>query len=142
MPDGTTNADYVSVHNYIYHPHSPNPADNKTWDAANPTAASKVDGLFGNFGLTWNNGLRGYTQDQLKILPRVTTETGVTIGGGATEEIQTANLVNIYLAPFKRGYAYTSAYILRDRTDEDGDQTYGSFGPAIRRAKRPSIFAT
>jgi hypothetical protein len=129
MPDGTTYADYANVHNYIYHPHSPNPADNKTWDAADPTSASRVDGLFGNFGLTWNNGFRGYNQDQLKILPRVTTETGVSIGGGVTEEIQAANLVNIYLAQFKRGYAYTSVYILRDRTDEDGDQTYGFFRP-------------
>jgi hypothetical protein len=77
MPDGTSCADYANVHNYIYHPHSPNPADNKTWDAADPTAASRVDGLFGNFGLTWNNGFRGYNHDQLKILPRVTTETGV-----------------------------------------------------------------
>jgi hypothetical protein len=129
MPDGTTYADYANVHNYIYHPHSPNPADNKTWNAADPTSASRVDGLYGNFGVTWNNHFRGYPQDQLNVLPRVTTETGVTIGGGVTEDIQAANLVNIYLAQFKRGYSYTSVYILRDRTDEEGDQTYGFFRP-------------
>ena len=60
MPDGTKYADYASVHNYIYHSHSPYPADNKTWRAADPTAASKVDGLFGNFGVTWARGFRGY----------------------------------------------------------------------------------
>jgi hypothetical protein len=121
MPDGTTYADYANVHNYIYHPHSPNSADNKTWDAADPTFASRPDGLYGNFGRTWNNGFKGYTQDQLNTLPRVTTETGRDDRRGVAEEIQAANLVNIYLAQFKRGYAYTSVYIRRDRTDDDGD---------------------
>jgi hypothetical protein len=81
MPDGTKYADYANVHNYIYHPHSRHPADNKTWDAADPTAASKVDGLFGNFGVTWARRFRGYTQEQLNTLPRVTTETGTKIEG-------------------------------------------------------------
>src|ERR1700712_1476978 len=129
MPDGTTYADYANVHNYIYHPHSPYPADNKTWDAADPTSASRVDGLYGNFGVTWNNHFKGYPQAQLNILPRVTTETGVTIGGGVTEDIQAANLVNIYLAQFKRVYSYMSVCILRDRTDEGGAHTYGFFRP-------------
>ena len=31
MPEGTKYADYANVHNYIYHPYSPYPADNKTW---------------------------------------------------------------------------------------------------------------
>ena len=59
MPDGTKYADYANVHNYIYHPHSPYLADNKTWHAADPTAASKVDGLFGNFGVTWARTVSG-----------------------------------------------------------------------------------
>jgi hypothetical protein len=129
MPDGTAYADYANVHNYIYHPNAPNPADNKTWDAADPTGASKVDGLFGNFGRTWARGFRGYSQRQLNSLPRVTTETGVATGGQITEEIQATNLVNIYLAQFARGYSYTSAYLLRDRTDEGGNQAYGFFRP-------------
>ncbi len=37
--------------------------------------------------------------------------------------------MNLYLAQFKRGYAYTSVYLLRDRTDEDGNQTFGFFRP-------------
>ena len=127
MPDGTKYADYANVHNYIYHPHSPYLADNKTWDAADPTAASKVDGLFGNFGVTWARRFRGYTQEQLNTLPRVTTETGTNIEGPVTEEIHGLNLMNLYLAQFKRGYAYTSVYLLRDRTDEDGNQSFGFY---------------
>ena len=129
MPDGTTYADYANVHNYVYHPHSPSPADNKTWDAADPTAASRVDGLFGNFGVTWSRRFRGYTQDQLDSLPRVTTETGTYIQGPVTEELQGLNLMNLYLAQFKRGYAYTSVYLLRDRTDEGGNQSFGFYRP-------------
>jgi hypothetical protein len=49
--------------------------------------------------------------------------------------------VNIYLAQFKRGYAYTLVYILRDRTDEDGDQTYGFFQPDYT-PRKAAIFAT
>jgi hypothetical protein len=127
MPDGTKYADYANVHNYIYHPNSPHPADNKTWDAADPTAASKVDGLFGNFGVTWASRFRGYTQEQLNTLPRVTTETGTNIEGPVTEEIHGLNLMNLYLAQFKRGYAHTSVYLLRDRTDEDGNQSFGFY---------------
>jgi hypothetical protein len=129
MPAGTKYAEYANVHNYIYHPHSPDPVDNKVWDAADPTAASRVDGLFGNFGITWAEGFRGYTQDRLDTLPRVTTETGTNIEGRITEALQGVNLLNVYLAQFKRGYAYTSVYLLRDRTDEEGNQTFGFFRP-------------
>src|SRR5665213_1447934 len=127
MPDGTKYADYANVHNYIYHRHSPYPADNKAWDAADPTAASRVDGLFGNFGITWARRFRGYDQEQLNSLPRVTTETGTSIAGAVTEEMQGLNLINMYLAQFKRGYAYTSVYLLRDRTDEGGNQSFGLY---------------
>jgi hypothetical protein len=127
MPDGTKYADTANVHNYIYHPHSRYPTDNKTWDAADPTAASRVDGLFGNFGVTWARRFRGYTQQQLDTLPRVTTETGARIEGPVTEELQGLHLMNMYLAQFTRGYAYTSVYLLRDRTDEDGNQAFGFY---------------
>jgi hypothetical protein len=127
MPNGTRYADYANVHNYLYHSHSPYPADNKTWLAADPTASSRVDGLFGNFGITWSRGFRGYEQQQLDTLPRVTTETGTAIAGPVTEEVQGLNLMSLYLAQFKRGYAYTSVYLLRDRTDEDGNQSFGFY---------------
>jgi hypothetical protein len=129
MPDGTTYADVANVHNYIYHPHAPHPADNKAWDAADPTAASRVDGLFGNFGVTWAKWFRGYGRQQLQTLPRVTTETGAKIEGPVTEEMHGRHLVNIYLAQFKRGYTHTAVYLLRDRTDEDGNQAFGFFRP-------------
>ena len=129
MPEGTKYADYANVHNYIYHRHSPYPSDNKTWDASDPGSTSKVDGLFGNVVFTWLRGFQGYSEEQAETLPRVTTETGVTIGGPVTEELQGLHLMNLYLAQYKRGYAYTSVYLLRDRTDEDGNQTFGFFRP-------------
>lgn len=127
MPDGTAYADFANVHNYIYHPGSPDLEDNKAWNAADPTAACKVDGLYGNYGVTWARRFRGYSQLDLLHLPRVTTETGCTIGGQITEEIQAHNLLNLYLDQFKRGWKYTSPYLLRDRTDEGGNQTFGFF---------------
>jgi hypothetical protein len=127
MPAGTAFADYANVHNYIYHPHSPRPMDNKVWNAADPSAASKVDGLFGNFGITWRRWFKGYPQSELDTLPRVTTETGALIEGPVTEELHALNLMNMYLAQFKRGYSYTSVYLLRDRTDEGGNQAFGFY---------------
>lgn len=128
MPDGTTYADYANVHNYIYHPKSPHPTDNKVWDAADPSAASPVDGLYGNFGSTWGKWFPGYDQKTLDTLPRVTTETGVTTNEEISEHLQAVHLTNVYLAQFKRGYSHTSVYLLRDRTDETGNQSYGYFG--------------
>lgn len=129
MPDGTPYADYANVHNYIYHRRSPHPKDNQVWHASDITAASKVDGLFGNFGVTWSRGFHGYSQEQLNTLPRVTTETGTIIGGEVTEQLHGLHLMNIYLSQFKQGYAHTSVYLLRDRTDESGNQSFGFFAP-------------
>ncbi len=103
--------------------------DNKTWNAADPTPACKVDGLYGNYGLTWGGKFPGYTVTELQTLPRVTTETGCTIGGQVTEEIHALNLLSMYLDQFKRGWSHTSVYLLRDRTDEGGNQRFGFFKP-------------
>ena len=127
MPEGTRYADYANVHNYIYHPGSPDLKDNKTWNAADPTSLCKVDGLYGNYGVTWAKHFRGYSETELLTLPRVTTETGCTIAGPITEEIQALNLLTMYLDQFKRGWSYTAVYLLRDRTDEGGNQTFGFF---------------
>jgi len=127
MPDGTQYADFVNVHNYIYHPNSAGVEDNKAWNAADPTAGCKIDGLYGNHGVTWGGHFRGYSEDELQTLPRVTTETGTTIGGAVTEEIHAVNLVNMYLSQYKRGWSYTAVYLLRDRTDEGGNQGFGFF---------------
>ena len=53
----------------------------KTWKAADPTPACKVDGLYGEYGVTWAHHYPGYSTVDLLTLPRVTTETGCTIGG-------------------------------------------------------------
>lgn len=127
LPAGTKYADFANVHNYIYHPGSPGLSDNKTWNAADPTSACKVDGLFGNYGSTWARHFRGYSEKDLLTLPRVTTETGCTIDGAVTEEIQALNLLSLYLAQFKRGWSHTSVYLLRDRADEAGNQSFGYF---------------
>lgn len=129
MPAGTRYADFANVHNYIYHPNSAGLEDNKTWNAADPTRACKVDGLFGNHGVTWGKHFRGYSEAELLTLPRVTTETGSTIGGPITEEIQALNLLSMYLDQFKRGWRHTAVYLLRDRADEAGNQSFGFFKP-------------
>ena len=38
-------------------------------------------------------------------------------------------LTNLYLAQYKRGYSYTAIYLLRDRSDEEGNQTFGFYDP-------------
>ena len=129
LPDGTRYADFANVHNYIYHPNSAGLADNKTWNAADPTSACRVDGLYGNYGVTWAKHYRGYSEAELRTLPRVTTETGCTIDGPITERIQALNLLSMYLDQFKRGWSHTAVYILRDRTDEGGNQSFGFFRP-------------
>jgi hypothetical protein len=127
MPDGIRYADFANVHNYFYHPSSPGLEDNRTWNAAEPTSVCKVDGLYGNYGVTWGKHFRGYSETDLLTLPRVTTETGCTIGGPITEHIQALNLLSMYLDQFKRGWSYTAVYLLRDRTDEGGNQSFGFF---------------
>src|SRR6202023_383327 len=102
MPERTVYADHANVHNYIYHPNTPGLEDNKAWRAAHPTSACKIDGLFSNHGVTWAKRFRGYPEDELLTLPRVTTETGCTIGGPITEEIHAPNLLSMYLDQIKR----------------------------------------
>ena len=135
MPEGTRYADFANVHNYIYHPNAAAVEDNKTWNAADPTSACKVDGLYGNYGVTWAQHFRGYSETELLTLPRVTTETGATIGGAITEEVHALNLMNLYLSQFKRGWSHTAVYLLRDRTDEGGNQSFGYFHADYRPRK-------
>ncbi len=129
MPPGTRYADYANVHNYIYHPNSPGLEDNKTWNASDPGPDCKVDGLYGEYGRTWARHYPGYSVEQLRTLPRVTTETGTTIGGPVTEEIHALNLLSLYLDQYKRGWSHTAVYLLRDRVDEAGNQQFGFYRP-------------
>ena len=127
MPDGTWYADYATCHNYFLHPSHPGLYDNQTWNAADPGPLCKVDGLYGNYGKTWRSKFKGYTEDQLKDLPKVTTETGATLDGALNDEKQGRLYLNLYLAQFKRKWSYTAIYLLRDRSDEDGNQTFGFY---------------
>jgi len=127
MPAGTHYADFANCHNYMIHPSWPGLHNNQTWIAADPTSACKVDGLYGNYGRTWLKKYPGYSEAQLLTLPRVTTETGVTIEGPFTEHVQALLYLSVYLAQFKRGWSHTSIYILRDRSDEAGNQSFGFY---------------
>lgn len=93
-----------------------------TWRASDPSADSHADGLYGNYGITWVNGFSGYTEEELATLPRVTTETGITVGQQGedmlSEEMQGCMYMNLYLAQFKRGWAYTAIYLLKTHSDE------------------------
>jgi hypothetical protein len=129
MPDGTQYADYANVHNYVYHPNSKGVEDNKTWNASDPGPGCKVDGLFGEYGITWRRHFMGYSAADLVTLPKVTTETGSTIEGPVTEEIHALNLLSLYLDQFKRGWSYTAVYLMRDRSDEGGNQQFGFYKP-------------
>jgi hypothetical protein len=129
VPGGTKYSDYANVHNYIYHPNAPGLEDNKTWKCADPSPACKVDGLYGEYGVTWGRHYTGYSVKDLSTLPRVTTETGATVDGPITEEIHGLNLLSLYLDQFKRGWSYTAVYLLRDRVDEGGNQQFGFYKP-------------
>ena len=98
-----------------------------TWNASDPSSACRVDGLYGNNGVTWSKGYRGYTEEECMRLRKVTTETGTTIDEVVTEEIQGLMYMSCYLAQYARGWEYTSMYILRDRSDESGNQTFGFY---------------
>lgn len=132
MPDGTKYADYAVCHNYFIHPSHPGLYDNQTWNAAAPGPECKVDGLFGNYGTTWRNKFKGYTVAELENLPKVTTETGMVIAGEGTEEKQARLYLNLYLSQFKRKWSYTAVYLLRDRSDEAGNQSFGFYTKAYK----------
>ena len=127
MPAGTKYADAAVCHNYFLHPSHPGLYDNQTWNAADPGPDCKVDGLFGNYGLTWKSKFKGYSLADLQKLPKVTTETGMTIDGERSEEKQARMYLNLYLSQFKRNWSYTAVYLLRDRSDEEGNQSFGFY---------------
>ncbi|MBE7176597.1 MAG: glycosyl hydrolase [Mucilaginibacter polytrichastri] len=129
MPAGTVYADFANAHNYFRHPSHPGLYDNQTWNAADPGENCKVDGLYGNYGKTWSGKFPGYDEAALKKLPRVTTETGTTIGDDLNEEQHGKMILNMYLSQFARGWTYTALYLLRDRTDEAGNQRFGLYAP-------------
>ncbi|MCD7972708.1 MAG: T9SS type A sorting domain-containing protein [Candidatus Azobacteroides sp.] len=148
---GATFADIACIHNYFIHPSWGPHNNNQTWVAADPSTKISFNSLYGNFGLTWAGKHAGYADEELINLPRVTTETGTTITQPTlwswdewkwtdtpdpdyqdptkrvTEEDQALLYLTCYLSQFKRGFKYTSMYILRDRSDEGGNQTFGFY---------------
>jgi hypothetical protein len=135
---GVTFADFANCHNYFVHPNWAPHSNNQTWMASDATPNAKADHLYGNFGNTWYRHFLGHTNAELLTLPKVTTETGTTITqpGDAdysnparriTEEDQALMYLSCYLAQYKQGWKYTSMYILRDRIDEGGNQTFGFY---------------
>jgi hypothetical protein len=136
FPDGTHYADYANTHNYVSSTRNIY-VDNQAWNAADPTLNGPWDGLFGNYGITWGHHFRGYSNEQLLTLPRVTTETGWdSVSGVGGERTHGVVLVNTYLAQFKRGWRYTFIYQLRD--GEGGSGNHGLFNPS----STPKLAAT
>jgi hypothetical protein len=122
VPPGTRFADYANPHNYVSG-HVGRYVANMPWSAADPTLNGPWDGLYGEYGRTWLKGFAGYSNGELKTLPRVTTETGwdsVEDEGG--EAVQGKVLSNVYLAQFARGWRYTFIYEMVDAEGSVGAQ--------------------
>ena len=132
---GVRFADAANCHNYFTHPSWPAPQNNQTWLASSPTSAAKGDHLQGNYGVTWLKKYKGYSDEALQQLPRVTTETGATISGQMTEEMQARMYLSCYLSQFAQGWSHTAIYILRDRSDEAGNQSFGFYDKDYRPRK-------
>lgn len=127
MPAGTKFADYANCHNYITHPSWSGLHNNQTWLSSAPGKSCPVDGLHGNYGVTWGNKFQGYSEEEQVDLPKVTTETGTVIDNNITEEMQARLYMSLYLAQFKQGWKHTAIYLLRDRSDEAGNQSFGFY---------------
>jgi len=129
MPVGTKYADYACCHNYICHPSWPGLHDNQTWLSSLPGIDCPVDGLYGNYGLTWLKKFPGYSEKELETLPRVTTETGIAIEEkeGVTEEIQARLYLNLYLSQFKQGWKHTAIYLLKGRANEPAHEKFAFY---------------
>lgn len=132
---GVRFADVANCHNYFVHPTWSAPQNNQTWLASSPTSAAKGDHLQGNYGKTWLKKYKGYSDEELQRLPRVTTETGATISGQMTEEMQARMYLSCYLSQFAQGWSHTAIYILRDRSDEAGNQSFGFYDKDYRPRK-------
>jgi hypothetical protein len=124
FPDHTRFADYANTHNYVTGVH-PGHVDNQAWQAASPTLDANWDGLHAEYGKTWLRGFKGYSDADLRTLPRVTTETGWEAPTPADEQVQGTVLVATYLAQFKQGWRYTFIYELGE--GEGGGGHWGLF---------------
>jgi hypothetical protein len=62
MPDGTRFADYANTDTYPQR--APGYVDNLGWNVADPTLNGAWDGLYGEFGQTWNRGFANFTRNR------------------------------------------------------------------------------
>lgn len=67
LPAGTRYADYANTHTYP--DRSPGWADNLAQNVSNPTLHGAWDGLYDEYGVTWNKHFPGYSDDELQSLP-------------------------------------------------------------------------
>lgn len=132
---GVTFADIANCHNYFTHPSWVAPQNNQTWLASNPTKNAKGDNLFSNFGITWRHKYQGYDEKSLQRITKVTTETGITNSNVVSEDMQGKMYLSCYLSQFAQGWSHTAIYILRDRSDEAGNQSFGFFDKDYRPRK-------
>jgi hypothetical protein len=122
MPAGTQYADYANAHNYVSgncHVY----IDNVARQAAEPKLNGCWDGAFGEYHLTWLKHYDGPALDDLRAMPKVTTETGwdsVADPGG--EDVQGKVLSNAYLDQYAEGWSYTFIYELGDGEGGGGNQ--------------------
>lgn len=114
LPAGTRYADYANTHTYP--DRAPGWSDNLAQNVSNPTLHGAWDGLYDEYGLTWNKHFPGYPDGLLRELPRVMTETGwATEGDGSiSERDQAGLLISLYLANFQQQWRNTFIYMLRD----------------------------
>lgn len=121
MAAGTNFADYVNAHNYVSsncHTYR----DNQAYYASVSYSVPCFDGIWGENGITWARGFRGYSRGELDRLQKVTTETGWwTDGTGAGDDRQGKILLNTYLDQYRLGWKYTFVYEIMDFSDgKDG----------------------
>ena len=140
VPNGTIYYNYANAHNYVCGIFAVPVQPNQAWLAADPSVNQpNFDGEYGNNGVTWGAKYPGYSPAQLLTLPKVTTETGWQTGSGTgfiSEATQGKVFLNVLLAQFKRGWAYTFFYELFD-----GGSSLGTWG-LFHSDKTPKISAT
>ena len=121
MPTGTIYADYANNHNYVAS-HCSEYHDNQAFDASVSYGVPCYDNISNEYGVAWARGFKGYSQSDLAILPKVTTETGWwTDGTAAGDDRQGKIFMNLYLDQYNLGWRYTYIYEIMDFTDgKDG----------------------
>ncbi len=140
MPDGTQYANYANPHNYVSG-NCKDWVDNAAWWAEEPTFTTNcLDGLYGEYGVTWKEGYTGYVTNQLETLPRDTTETGwptAVVDGALTQDQQGKLYINLYMDAYIRGWSYTFIY---EMYDNQGGTYYGGFYDTSKVAKLSAIY--